>query len=88
MLIATSRRSNTGTTGSGANQDKGHRGKGQNPPGGQKQLASAISAEEDVPSTLYVKCWGCGEEGHTKECPLKVSPTLPLVPRGRQGGRR
>ena len=35
VMKATSGHSNTGTTGSGANQDKGHRGKGQNPQGGQ-----------------------------------------------------
>ena len=89
VMTATSGRSNTGTTGSRANQDKGQRGKGQNPQGGQKQLASAMSAEEDAPPTSNVKCWGCGEEGHTKrECPLKVSPGPPPVPRGGQGGGR
>ena len=36
VMTATSGRSNTGTTSSRANQDKGHRGKGQNPQGGQK----------------------------------------------------
>ena len=90
VMTATSGRSSTGTTGSGVNQDKGHRGKGQNPLGGQKQLASAMSAEEDdAPSTSNVKCWGCGEEGHTKrECPMKISPNPPPVPRGGQGGGR
>ena len=89
MMTTTSGHSNTGTTGSGANQDKRHRGKGQNPQGGQKQLASAMSAEEDVPLTSNVKCWDCGEEGYTKkECPLKVSPSPPPVPRGGQGGGR
>ena len=81
MMTTTSGRSNIGTSGRGANQDKGHRGKGQNPPEGQKQLPSAMSADEDVPSTSNVKCWVCGHEGHTyKECPLKVSSGLPLVP--------
>ena len=89
MMTATSRRFNTGTTGSGANQDKGQRGRGQNLPRGQKQLASAMFAEEDEPQISNVKCWGCGEEGHTKkECPLKVSPSPPPVPRGGQGGGR
>ena len=60
VMTATSGRFNTGTTGSGANQDKGHRGKGQNPQGGQKHLASAMSVEKDVPSTSNVKCWGYG----------------------------
>ena len=89
VMTATSGRSDTGTTSGGANQDKGHRGKGQNPQGGQKQLTSAMSAKEDVPSTSNVKYWGCNEEGHTKkECPLKVSPSPPPVPRGGQGGGR
>ena len=61
VMTATSGRSSTSTIGSGVNQDKGHRGKGQNPLGGQKQLASAMSAEDnDAPSTSNVKCWGCG----------------------------
>ena len=90
VMTETSGRSGTGTIGGGVNQDKGHRGKGQNPLGGQKQLASAMSAEEDdAPSTSSVKCWGCGEEGHTKrECPMKISPNPPPVPRGGQGGGR
>ena len=89
VMTATSGRSNTGTTGSGANQDKGQRGRGQNLPRGQKQLASAMFAEEDKPQTSTVKCWGCGEEGHTKkECPLKVSPGPPPTPGGGQGGGR
>ena len=33
VMTATSGRSNTGITSNGTNQDKGHRGKGQNPPG-------------------------------------------------------
>ena len=48
-----------------------------------------MSTEEAVPSTSNVKCWGINEEGHTKkECPLKVSSSPPLVPRGGQGGGR
>ena len=89
MMTSTSGRFNTSTTGSGANQDKGQCGRGQNLPRGQKQLASTMSAEEDEPQTSNVKCWGCDEEGHTKkECPLKVSPRPPPVPRGGQGGGR
>ena len=56
VMTTTLGRSNTGTTGSGANQDKGQRGRGQNLPRGQKQLVSAMSAEEDEPQTSNVKC--------------------------------
>ena len=88
MMTTTLGRSNTGTTSTGAKHNKRQRSRGQNLPRGQKQLASTMSAEEDESQTFDVKCWGCSEEGHNKECPLKVSPGPPQVLRGGQGGRR
>ena len=88
VMTATSGRSSTGTTSSGVNQDKGHRGKGQNPLGGQKQLASAMSAQGNGTN---VKCAypPCGKPGHIEaQCWMKY-PHLrpqPFVPRGNQGG--
>ena len=56
---------------------------------GAPQPMAAMSAVEDDPQALAVKCWGCGEEGRTKrECPNKPPPSQPPVLRGGQATSR
>ena len=51
--------------------------------------ASMNTKEEDTPQATNVRCWSCGEEGHTKKvCPHKAPPQTPPGGRGSQSTTR
>ena len=68
---------------------RGGGGRGRGGTVGAPQPMAAMSVVDNDPQAPAIKCWSCGEEGHTKRVyPNKPPPSQPLVPQGGQAAGR